>query len=71
MARLIRRWLRQVNKLIAKVNARVYGSDSFAKTSSYKVKLDANTKLADDWEKVGTDLEKTLVKHNMQGLHKR
>lgn len=71
MARLIRRLLMQVNKLIAKVNTKLYGSDSFAKTSSYNVKPDANTKLADDWEKVGTDLEKTLVKHNMQGLHKR
>ncbi|MDF4188309.1 hypothetical protein PV941_04380 [Ligilactobacillus salivarius] len=71
MAKLIRKMLRHLNKLIAKVNTKLYGSDSFAKTSSYKVKPDANTKLADDWEKVGTDLEKTLVKHNMQGLHKR
>ena len=71
MARLIRRWLRQVNKLIAKVNARVYGSDSFAKTSSYKVKPDANTKLAEDWSKTGKDLEKALVNHNIQGLHKQ
>ncbi|MBE7392735.1 hypothetical protein ING78_10620 [Ligilactobacillus salivarius] len=71
MAKLIRKWLRHINKLIAKSNAKIYGSDSFTKTSSYKVKPDANTKLAEDWKKVGTDLEKTLVKHNMQGLHKR
>lgn len=71
MAKLIRKWLRHINKLIAKFNARVYGSDSFAKTSSYKVKLDANTKLAEDWNKTGKDLEKELVNHNIQGLHKQ
>ncbi|PEG96233.1 hypothetical protein CP360_07730 [Lactobacillus sp. UMNPBX9] len=71
MAKLIRKWLRHINKLIAQVNTRVYGGNSFAKTSSYKVKPDANTKLAEDWEKVGTDLEKALVKHNLKGLHKR
>lgn len=71
MARLIRRLLMQVNKLIAKVNTKLYGSDSFAKTSSYKVKPDANTKLAEDWNKTGKDLEKALVNHNIQGLHKQ
>lgn len=71
MAKLIRKWLRQVNKLIAKVNTKLYGSDSFAKTSSYKVKPDANTKLAEDWNKTGKDLEKALVNHNIQGLHKQ
>lgn len=70
MARLIRRLLMQVNKLIAKVNTKLYGSDSFTKTSSYKVKPDANTKLAKDWNKIGKDLEKALVNHNIQGLHK-
>ena len=50
----------QVNKLIAKVNTRVYGGNSFAKTSSYKVKPDANTKLAEDWEKVGTDFRESV-----------
>ncbi|OQR18988.1 hypothetical protein [Ligilactobacillus salivarius] len=71
MAKLIRRLLMQVNKLIAKVNARIYGSNSFAKTSSYKVKPDANTKFAEDWNKTGKDLEKVLVNHNIQDLHKR
>lgn len=71
MARLIRRLLMQVNKLIAKVNTKLYGSDSFAKTSSYNVKPDANTKLAEDWNKTGKDLEKSLVNHNIQGLHKQ
>ncbi|WP_274355326.1 hypothetical protein [Ligilactobacillus salivarius] len=71
MARLIRRLLMQVNKLIAKVNTKLYGSDSFAKTSSYKVKPNANTKLAEDWNKTGKDLEKALVNHNIQGLHKQ
>lgn len=60
MAKLIRRWLRHINKLIAKVNTRVYGGNSFAKTSSYKVKPDANTKLAEDWEKVGTDFRESV-----------
>lgn len=68
MAKLIRRWLRHINKLIAKFNARVYGSNSFAKTSSYKVKPDANTKLAEDWNKTGKDLEKALVKHNVNRI---
>lgn len=63
--------LRHLNKLIAKVNTRVYGGNSFAKTSSYKVKPDANTKLAEDWNKTGKDLEKALVNHNIQGLHKQ
>lgn len=61
----------QVNKLIAKVNTKLYGSDSFAKTSSYKVNPDVNTKLAEDWNKTGKDLEKALVNHNIQGLHKQ
>lgn len=71
MARLIRKMLRHINKLIAQVNVGLYGSDSFAKTSSYKVKPDANTKLAEDWNKTGKDLEKALVNHNIQGLHKQ
>lgn len=71
MAKLIRKWLRHINKLIAKFNARVYGGNSFTKTSSYKAKPDANTKLAEDWNKTGKDLEKALVKHNLKGLHKR
>ena len=71
MAKLIRKWLRHINKLIAQVNVGLYGSDSFAKTSSYKVKPDANTKLAEDWNKIGKDLEKALVNHNIHGLHKQ
>ena len=71
MAKLIRKWLRHINKLIAQVNVGLYGSDSFAKTSSYKVKPDVNTKLTKDWEKTGEDLEKALVNHNIQGLHKQ
>lgn len=71
MAKLIRKWLRHINKLIAQVNVGLYGSDSFTKTSSYKAKLDANTKLAEDWNKTGKDLEKALVNHNIKGLHKQ
>lgn len=71
MAKLIRKWLRHINKLIAQVNARVYGGNSFTKTSSYKAKPDANTKLAEDWNKTGKDLEKALVNHNIKGLHKQ
>lgn len=71
MAKLIRKWLKHINKLIAKVNVGLYGSDSFAKTSSYKVKSETNTKLAEDWNKTGKDLEKALVNHNIQGLHKQ
>ena len=70
MAKLIRKWLRHINKLIAQVSVGLYGSDSFAKTSSYKVKPDVNTKLTKDWEKTGKDLEKALVNHNIQYLHK-
>lgn len=71
MAKLIRKWLRHINKLIAKFNARVYGGNSFTKTSSYKAKPDANTKLAEDWNKTEKDLEKALVNHNIKGLHKQ
>ena len=71
MAKLIRKWLWHINKLIAKFNARVYGGNSFTKTSSYKAKPDANTKLAEDWNKTGKDLEKALVNHNIKGLHKQ
>lgn len=70
MAKLIRKWLRHINKLIVKINVGLYGSDSFNKTSNYKIEPDINTKLAEDWKKTGKDLEKALVNHNIQDLHK-
>lgn len=70
MAKLIRKWLRHINNLIAQANVGLYGSNSFNKTSDYKIEPDVNTKLTEDWKKTGKDLEKALVNHNIHDLHK-